>query len=60
MAKKKLDGAVDEFSANQEVRKSNTTTLLTCENSGGLQIAEPGLTSPSVCPADKFRQGLKF
>ena len=40
MVKRKLDGAVDKSSADREIRKSNATT---CEKSGGLHLAEPGL-----------------
>ena len=42
MVKRKLDGAVDESSADQKINKSDA--VLTCEKSGGLHLVEPGLT----------------
>ena len=42
MVKRKLDGAVDESSAAKKF--VNWTQLyITCEKSGGLHLAEPGL-----------------
>ena len=39
IVKRKLDGAVDESSANQEI---NVIQLyITCEKFGGLQLAKP-------------------
>ena len=44
MVKRKLDGAVDESSADQKY--VNWTQLyITCEKSGSLHLAEPGLTA---------------
>ena len=45
MVKRKLRGAVDESSADQEILKSDTALYITCENSKGLHQAEPGLTA---------------
>ena len=42
MVKRKLDGAVDESSADQEIRKTDAT-YITCEKSGGLHLVELGL-----------------
>ena len=39
VVKRKLDSAVDESSAHQEIRKSNITS----EKSGGLHLVELGL-----------------
>ena len=41
MVKRKLGGAVDESSADQKILK----LYITCEKSGGLHLAEPGLTA---------------
>ena len=38
MVKRKLDGAVDESSADLRL-------YITCEKSGGLHLAEPGFTA---------------
>ena len=57
MAKRKLDGAVDESSADQEIRKSDATV----HNPGkiwSLHLAEPGLTAGRL--AVQQRRGLKF
>ena len=57
MVKRKLDGAVDKSSADQKCI-SRTQLYITCEKSGGLRLAEPGLTAGWL--ADKFGRGLKF
>ena len=44
MVKRKLNGAVDKYSADQEIRKSSTT-VHNLYKSGGLHQAEPGLTA---------------
>ena len=44
MVKRKLDGAVDESSADRKILKRDMT-VHTCEKSGGLHLAEPGLTA---------------
>ena len=44
MDKRKLNGAVDESSVEQHIRKSNTIVHL-CENSGVLHLTEPHLTA---------------
>ena len=41
MVKRKLDGAVDESSADQDFHKRG----ITCDRSGGLHLVEPGLTA---------------
>ena len=47
MVKRKQDGAVDESSEDQKIRKSDATvrdcSYITCEKSEGLYLAEPGL-----------------
>ena len=45
MVKRNLDGAVEESSVDQKIQKSDTIvhTYVTCEKSGGLYRAEPGL-----------------
>ena len=55
MVERKLDGTVDESSADRKF--VNWTRLyITCEKSGGLHLAEPGLTAGwlAVCPADEI------
>ena len=61
MVKRKLNGSVDKYSADQEIRKFNTT-VHNLYKSGGLHLAEPGLTAgrPSMRQAKLFRRGLKF
>ena len=51
MAKTKLNGEVDKSLADQEIRKCDAT-VYTCEKSGNLHLAEPGVTPCS--PADKI------
>ena len=60
MAKRKLDGAVDESSADQKF-VNRMRLYITCEKFGGLHLAESGLTAgwPSV-QQTKFGRGLKF
>ena len=41
VVKRKLDSVVDKSSEDQEIHKSDTT----CEKSGGLHLAELGLTA---------------
>ena len=68
MAKRKLDGTVDEFSMDQEIHNSDTTQSLyiTCEKSGSLHLVEPGLMAgrqsvhPSSHPADKIWARLEI
>ena len=55
MVKRKIDGAVDKFSADRKIRKSDQ--LLNCEKSRGLHLAEPSLTAGWLT---KFGRGLKF
>ena len=63
MVKRKLDGAVDESSANREIHKSDETehTLGKC---GGLHLAELGLTAgwqssrQNFCEASNFKSLL--
>ena len=43
MVKRKLDGTVDESSADQEICKSDATVHIPCEKPGGLLLAELGL-----------------
>ena len=50
MVKRKTDGSVDKSSADQEIRISDAT-VITCEISGGLHLAEPG---PMVGRLTKF------
>ena len=45
MVKRKLDGAVDESSADQKIHEWDATVNITCEISGGLYLVEPGLTA---------------
>ena len=45
MVKRKLDGAVGESSADQEIRQFNVTVYVSCEKYRGLHLAEPGLTA---------------
>ena len=42
MVKRKLDGAVDESSVDRKF-VNGTRLYITCEKSGGLHLAEPGL-----------------
>ena len=44
IVKRKLDGTVDEASADRKIRKWERL-YITCEKSGGLHLAEPGLTA---------------
>ena len=44
VVKKKLDGAVDESSVDQEF-VNPTRLYITCEKSGGLHLTELGLTA---------------
>jgi len=44
MVKRKLDSAVDESSADHKIHESKWL-YITCEKSGGLHLAEPGLTA---------------
>ena len=44
MVKRKLDGAVDESSADGKF-VNGTRLYITCEKSGGLHLAEPGHTA---------------
>ena len=44
MVKRKLDGAVDESSADIEIH-NYTRLYLTCEKSGALHLAEQDLTA---------------
>ena len=62
MVERKLDGAVDESSADQEICKSNAIILcITCGKSGSLHLAELGLTVVWLAGwLTKFGQGLKF
>ena len=43
MVKGKLDGAVDESSVDQEIRKSYAIIHIAYGKSGGLHLVEPGL-----------------
>ena len=54
MVKRKLDGAVDESSADQDFHKL-CATVITCERSGGLHL---GLTAGSL--ADEIWAKLEF
>ena len=57
MVKRKLDGTVDESSADRKIRKS----YVTCEKSGGLHLSEPGLTAGGLSIRQtKFGRGFKF
>ena len=56
MVKSKLDGIVNESSADRKIVKL-TRLYVICEKSGGLHLAEPGLT---VSRLTKFGRGLKF
>ena len=61
MVKRKLDGAVDEFSVDREKFVTRMQLYITCEKSGGLHLAEPGLTAGTQGGRQmKFRQGLIF
>ena len=44
MVKRKPDGAVDRSSADRKF-VNQTRLYATCEKSGGLHLAEPGLTA---------------
>ena len=44
MVKRKLDGTVDESSADQKF-VNRMRLYITCEKSGSLHLAEPGLTA---------------
>ena len=44
MVKRKLDGTVDRSSVDQKF-VNRTRLYATCEKSGGLHLAEPGLTA---------------
>ena len=68
MVKRKLDGALDESSADQKF-VNGTRLYITCENSGGLHLAEPGLMAGRLAGRlagwlagwpMKFERGLKF
>ena len=54
MAKRKLDGTVDEFSADV----NQTRLYITCEKSGGLHLEVPSLTAGSL--ADEIRARLEI
>ena len=43
MVKRKLDGAVNKSSADQEIRRCDTTIYITWEKSGGLHLVDQGL-----------------
>ena len=59
MVKRKLDGTVDESSADQ--RFINPTPLyIICEKSGGLHLAEPSLTAGWQSDRRNLGRGLKF
>ena len=58
MVKRKLDGAVDKSSADQEIRKSDATVHITREKSEGLHLVELGLMIGS--PADKIWARLEI
>ena len=55
MAKRKLDGKMDEFSADYKIRKSNAAVF--CEKSGGQHLAELGFMAGWQ---KEFRRGLKL
>ena len=57
MVKRKLDGTVDESSADRKFI-NGTQLYITCEKSGGLHLAEPGLTAGR--PADEIWARLEF
>ena len=53
MIKRKLDGALDKSSADQDFR--NLARLyITCERSGALHLVEPGLTTGSQAVGDEI------
>ena len=56
MAKRKLNGAVDGSSADKNF-VNRMQLYATCEKSGGLHLAEPGLTAGWLT---KFGRGLKY
>ena len=60
MVTRKLDGALDESSADRDFHKPGRL-YITSERSGGLHLVEPGLTSgsPAVWQM-KFGRGLRF
>ena len=60
MVKRKLDGAVDESSADRDFRNP-AQLYITSERSGGLHLVEPGLMAgrPAVWHM-KFGRGLRF
>ena len=51
MVKRKINGAVDKSSVDQETRKPNAT-YITREKSGGLHLAELGLMAG--CQVDEI------
>ena len=57
MVKRKLDGAVDESSADHKIRKSDEL-YITYEKSGGLYLAEPGLIAGRQAGRLAGRQNL--
>ena len=60
MVKRKLDGAVDESSADQDFRKL-AQLYITCERSGGLHLVKLGLTAGRQAVwQTKFGRGLNF
>ena len=60
IVERKLDGAVDESSADQKICKSDQL-YATCEKSGGLHLVELGLTPGRLAVwQTKFGRGLKF
>ena len=59
MVKKKLDGTVDESSVDQEIRNP-LRQCITCEKSGGLHLAEPGLMAVRYSYTEEIWAHLKF
>ena len=64
VAKRKLDGAVNKSSADQDIRKCDAM-YITCEKYGGLHLAELGVTAGrqagrQAVRQTKFGQGLTF
>ena len=56
IVKRKLDGTVDESSADKKIHRLDAT-VRDLSKSGGLHIAKPGFTAGWLT---KFRRGLKF
>ena len=64
IVQRKLDGVMDESSANQEILKSSPTPYvhITCEKSGSLHLEELGLMAGRLAGwlGDKIQKSKNF